>query len=262
MAFTIAASQGALLFGLNFNNEITTFESTDPTNVLGVATISGTAGEFITDFTYNSNDGNFYGIGDSANIYRISRSGAATLINSSFFPIGFDLALAYDPVSNSILGGSDVGEHFSFTPGGALTLLGDFAYDATDLNAGTSPSIVGLGIDPFTGEIFSLDSATGVLAISDFFDTSVLVTIGELGFAITGNSDLAVFGDAAGQTLFGALSTDGLTDELYEIDAFTGAATRLGALPAGTIGIAAIPEPTSSLLLVLSGLGICFFRRR
>lgn len=251
------------LYGVSDTNQLIRFDSANPSVPLGSSPITGlvgtdgvTADPFATllNLTYRPADG-FYGIDSNANFYRVDGSGAATLISSSLSPTGFSGGLAYDPFTDGFAFVTDAAENFTLTVGGATASNPALAYGVGDVNEGVQPTIFALGIDPAFGSAYFLDSATDSLVRSFSPDLAELFTVGALGLDVTSFGGLMVDEDG---NLFASLSTDGLNSSLYSIDATTGAASLIGALPSGVSSFA-VPEPSA---LLLSGLGLAALIRR
>ncbi|NJM38184.1 MAG: DUF4394 domain-containing protein [Akkermansiaceae bacterium] len=266
---SIPAVSAAALFGVTTDNRLVSFDTSAPASFQTSAIITGLFGaDGVTPNPNGSilnltsrpgvNPGEFqlWGIDDSANIYTINPSGAATLISSSFTPTSFSGGFAYDPFNDNFVYGGDNAENFTLSLSGTPFSNADLAYAG-----GGTPSVFGLGIDPAFGTVFAIDAVNDSLSTSinpSFPVNSELTILGALGLDVTSFGGLVVDPDG---NIFASLSTDGLTSSLYSINPTTGAATSIGSFGAG-VGIAAIavPEPSAALL---GGLGaLALLRRR
>jgi Domain of unknown function (DUF4394) len=262
-------SQAALLFGVTTDNQLVSFDTSNPSDFQSAHSISGL---FDSDGTTPNPTGSIlnltsspgptsgsfqlWGLDNHANMYRISLSGAATLVSSGFSPTGFSAGFSFDPFNNNFVYAGDNAENFSLDMNGVASTNLALTYAG-----GGAPSIFGLGIDQAFGTVFALDATNNSLSTSfqpNFPTNSELTVVGGLGVNVTAFGGLVV--DADGN-LYASLSTDGNTSSLYSVNSTTGAATSVGGFGAG-VGITtlAIPEPSASLLGALGALAL--FRRR
>ena len=256
----------ATTWGVTTNNELVSFSSSSPGSFLSVAPISGLFASdgvtsdpsaYIINLAFNPTSGQFMGIDSNANVYSVSFSGSTTLLNNTFAPTGFAAGFAYDPFNNNFVYAGDNAENFSISQAGSASANANFTYAG-----GGSPAIFALGIDPFFGTAFTIDSLTDSLYTSTnplFPTNSELSLVGELDLDVTGFGGLVVDDDG---NLLAALSTDGITSGLYSIDSVTGSSTLIGNFGPG-VGLTAIavPEPSASLLGALSALFLLRRRR-
>lgn len=262
-------SQAALLFGVTTDNQLVSFDTSNPSNFQSAHAISGL---FDSDGTTPNPNGSIlnltsrpgptsgsfqlWGLDNHANMYQISLTGTATLVSSGFTPSGFSAGFSFDPFNDNFVYAGDNAENFSLDLNGVPT-----ANLALTYAGGGVPSIFGLGIDQSFGTIFALDAVNDSLSTSiqpNFPVNSELTVVGGLGVDVASFGGLVV--DADGN-LYASLSTDGNTSGLYSVNSTTGAATSLGGFGAG-VGITsiAIPEPSATLLGALGALAL--FRRR
>lgn len=263
-----SAASAAALFGVTTDNLLVSFDSSAPSVFQTSVTITGL---FDADGTTpnpsgsilnltarpGTNPGDFqlWAIDNNANVYTINLGGAATLVSAGFTPAGFAAGFAYDPSKDNFVYAGDNAENFTLSLTGTAS-----ANPALTYAGGGTPSVFGLGIDPFLGTAFAIDAANDSLSTSInplFPGDSELTILGGLGVDVTAFGGLAVDFDG---NLLASLSTDGLTSSLYSINSTTGAATSLGSFGAG-VGLTAIavPEPASALL---GGLGLLALLRR
>lgn len=201
------------------------------------------------------------------------------------------IGLAYDPL-NDVLYGADADELYTVNVlTGATTLIGptglsnisglafdtstgqlygtDFLNnqlflintttgDATGL--GGSPSVVDLAVHPSTNVLYGANNGTDSLVTINK-STGLPSTVGPFGF----QQVVALAFDPDTSILYG---TDNLTDQLLTINLATGLATPVGSTSDNIQALtfapvpAAIPEPSTLLLLGSSALGLFLFRRR
>lgn len=265
-AVCLATSNAAILFGVDSDNNLVSFDSAVPGSFITSNPITGLFAPdgvtvdpfaFVVNLSYNPLTGGFVGIDSNANIYSIGLSGNTSLLNNTFSPIGFDSGLSYDTFTGGFLYADDVADRFNISNAGMATLVGSAFYGPGDANEASTPQLIGNAIDFDFGDTLFLDANLGILAAAIDPDALELFTIGSLGFAFTGYSDL-VF-DFEGN-LFASISTDSLTSSLYSIDSSNGSATLIGSFGQG-VGTITIPEP-SSILLGAVGMFALLRRRR
>lgn len=261
----LSAASATSVFGVTTDNRLVSFDSADPATFTSSVTITGLIGAdgvtpnpdgSILNLAYNPLDSRLYGIDNNANFYQIGGGGVATLITSGFSPAGFSAGFAYDPFNNNFVFADDAAGNYSITTDGAVTTNPDFTYAG-----GGTPSIFGLGIDPFLSTVFALDANNDSLSTSTdplFPTNSELNIVGSLGIDVASFGGLTV--DENGN-LLAALSEDGLTSGLYSIDPNTGAATALGNFGGAGLLSIAVPEPAAAILGSLGAL-ILLRRRR
>lgn len=261
-----SAASATSLFGVTADNQLVSFDSANPTSITSSVQISGlfqsdgtTANPLgsLVNITYNYNDGQLYGIDNNANFYRVGTNGSTTLLSSSIAPNGFNSGLGFDPFFGNLVYGTDANEKFTLGSNGSILGSSTFNYATGDLHDLATPSIVGLTFDPAFGTAYFLDAELNTLSLAIDPGLQELQTIGDLGIDIAGFGGLAIDFDG---NLFAALSTDGLTTKLYQIDTNTGAATLI---PGGNPNLVAIavPEPSAALLGALGTLALLRRRR-
>lgn len=262
-------SQAAILLGVTSGNELVEFDTSAPSSFLSSVAITGLKavdgvtndpGAVLLNLAYNPANGQHYGVDSNANFYSIARSGAASIIDNTFAPAGFDAGFDYDPFSGGFLFASDAAENVIIGVNGARTTNPALAFAAGDPNASFTPAIFGVGIDPDFGTTYMIDGTLDVLVTSVDPNFSEIFTIGSLGINVSSFGGLTVDGDGI---LWGALSTDGLTSSLYTFNTTTGAAAPAGSFGgAGINAIAAVPEPSRAVLGLIGLAGLVFRRRR
>lgn len=259
-----SGASAASLFGVTTENNLVSFDTSNPSTFLTSVPISGLFASdgvtqdpnaFVVNLSFNPTTGQFFGIDTNANFYRIGLNGSATLLNNTFSPSGFSAGFSHDPFTGEFAYADDSAERFNLTNAGIATLVGSTFYSAGDANELSTPQIFGLAIDPDFGTAYFLDANLGILALALDPDATELFTIGSLGLGVTAFGGFTI--DYEGN-LFASLSTDGLSSGLYSIDGSTGAASLIGNFSNGVATIT-IPEPSAALL---GGLGMLVLLRR
>jgi hypothetical protein len=255
-------ANAALLIGVTGTNDLVTFNSNAPGSYVSSVPITGTLnGNFITNIAYNSDNGLHYGLDTSANLYQISTGGAAIPLANSLALGSFDAGFDYDPSSGKLVFAAQSGATIStFGTDGSGLATSAITYGVGDPNSAATPSLYGFAVDPVFYETYVLDNALGVLGRIIDPGFGEIFTVGSLGVSVT--SVGGITSDADGN-FFAALSTDGLTTGLYSINTATGAATSLGGFSDdGVVTLAAVPEPSVSVLAGLAASLMAFRRRR
>ena len=206
-----------------------------------------------------------YGLGSTGQVYAINgTTGIATPIGTPLPLVGFPAASGFDfnPSVDRIRIVTDANQNFRVNPDtGAIAATDpNVAYAAADRAAGANPNITGAA---YTNNVaggtptvlYLIDSASGTLVTQGSIDGTIspnsgqLLTVGSLGVAT--NSATAF--DISGTGTAVALLTDPRTNVqgLYSVNLTTGAATLIGALPAGTnsqfAGFSFTPTPFATL---------------
>lgn len=276
----LPVSQAVGLFGLVDSGagtySLSSFDSATP----GTATsptipISGlAANERVLGFDFRPATQDFYIIGESQTVYTLNPTTAlATSIGTFASAVeGTNFGFDFNP---AFMGGQfariigDENDNYVIS-GDTGAFLGaqktDVFYVTGDVNVGATPTIVHIAytnsVPGATGtQQYGIDAGLGVLTTVANNDGD-LETVGSLGLGtnigLEGGFDIA---GPTGEAFAGISNGDG-TSTLYAIDLTTGNATAVGNTPGNLVGLAAVPEPSSAILLGMASLGFMSRRRR
>jgi hypothetical protein len=252
-----ASGQGWLLSSGGDAHSVTAVALGAPGTAAATLTITGvTAGTTLTGLDVRSATGMPYALGSDGQLYVLGAPKAATptvvpaekvgapiAAAASTGEVGFDFNPAVDrlrilvgttnlrvnPNTGTLVDGDPATD--GVQPDGAL------AYAGGDPNAGATPNVVGGaytnaprgGVATAT-QLLDVDSAADVLALQDPPNAGTLVTRGPLGADV---GDDGGFDVQTGTGTAYLVTTVGGTTALHTVDLATGAATLVGATPAG-----------------------------
>jgi hypothetical protein len=165
---------------------------------------------------------------------------------------GTAFGVDFNPVPDRLRIVSDTGQNLRVNVDtGGVTVDGALAYAAGDTNAGQSPQIAAAGYtNAVAGRVatatvlYDIDFAKDILVRQDPPNNGTLVTVGPLGVDFGSGSDLDIFSPTL------AYATN--ANSLYAINLTTGAATLVGAFPAGRAVIDFAIEPKEPALGIVN----------
>lgn len=263
-AFTLTITddepgRGVLLRTVGSAQEIATFSVNAPGTAVTSVPITGlTAGDEVVGLDVRPATGDVVGLVKGTAEDRIvvidPLTGAATQSGAALSPrlSGTSFGVDVNPVPDRLRVVSNTGQNlrFNMDNGGASAVTapsttGDTAlsYAVGDANAGDTPDVAAAAYTNSSAgatatTLYDIDVTNDVLVTQLPPNDGTLNTVGALGVDVTGAAglDIAANGNAA----FAALRTAAAATDpvLYAINLTTGAATSLGALPAGTTDLA------------------------
>lgn len=273
---TAPAAGAATIYGVNPSGQLVRFLSTSPNNVTTVGTISGLqAGETLVGIDFRPATGQLYGVGitdvsgtDTTRIYTINTSTAeATVVGTNAgtsLSDAFRFGVDFNPVPDRIRVNDSNDGNFRYNPG-----TGGLAGTDTVLTLGGSGDGVTAVGAAYTNNqsgststtLYVINAATNELARQGDPDsapnspnTGLITTVGSLGPTLT--SSHVGFDIRSGTGTALAALTTATDTSLYTINVTTGAATRVGAIGAGTTeltGLAIAPEVHLEAFLNVAG---------
>ncbi|WP_422017220.1 DUF4394 domain-containing protein [Roseateles sp.] len=269
-----ASSQAVTLIGLNSQNQLSRFDTTN----IGAATnidITGLAdGDRFVGIDIRPKDGKVYGISLSNRIYTIDEmTGAATFVAALSSPViqaNLGYGIDFNPVADfgtaaSLRLVSSAGGNFAINA--ATGLVGNEANTIAPGYSGVaySNSMLLPASAPASTTLYYIDANNDTLAMATTaFNTPTITTVGSLGVDVLKANGFEITG--AGQA-FAAFNVDAgtsLATGIYSINLSTGAATLLGTYNGTLSGltVSAVPEAQTWLLMGTGLLGLAVLRRR
>jgi len=253
-----AAAQAATIFGVDENNQVVSFRSTDPTAFLTSKPITGTTATFLA-IDFRDSDGKLYGLGDDYGLYTINRgtglatqvAGPLTLAGTNF---GFDFNTVVD--MTRVVGNLD--DNYVVNPEtGVASQFTDVAFGAGDVNFGRNATVSGNGYIHGTATQYAIETSTDLL-VTQANNAGTLATVGSLGVAVGPRTSFDIGYDGVGYLQD--------VDGFYTVNLGTGAASLVGKTPSSLFAISssAVPEPATwaMMLLGFGAIGSVVRRRR
>lgn len=240
----VGEGEAATLYGIRARSDSELYSINQST---GGASLLGQTGIFVGDGLAPSSSPDFLWAARGDELYSVSTtSGTATMVRDFANALSIN-GLAYD-AGRDILYGSDYsgGNIYLIVPStGVVSLLGSGASVHGLAYSSSRDTLYGVGTD----SLFAIDVVSGATT-----------SVGSLGVEFsTGGSGLSY--DPQADVLYAASRNQ---TDLYAIEPDVGLAISVGSLGVSAIhGLASVPEPNTSLLLMLaSSLTLAFRSRR
>ncbi|MFS0773824.1 DUF4394 domain-containing protein [Sphingomonas sp. 1P08PE] len=271
MAFATAgllvapAAQAATIFGVDENNNLVTFDSSNPMSFSSSTKITGLENS-IQAIDFRPLNGSLYGLGADKVVYTINTTtGVASAVGAALGIEGTEFAFDFNPTIDRLRIVSNTNQNYVFDPNtGGLTTATSVFYAAGDVNAGLNADVTGgaytsstFGAVGTSTQLYGIDTALDVL-VRQANNTGVLNTVGGTGVDLGSRTSF----DIAGSDAF---AFNGST--LYRVDLNSGAFSTVGNTSRALFGIAISPVPEAStwaMMLVGFGMvaGAARYRRR
>ena len=223
---------------LTDDGQIASFNPSDPSAAETIDITGLGDGEVLLGFDTRPANGLIYGITDADNIYTIDpTSGSATFVSTLDMPFNAEQISGFDfnPVADRLRLVGDNDQDFRINVDtGEVTVDGDLAFAAGDVNEGADPQVTAAAYtnaiaNPTTTQLYDIDTALDTLVLQNPPNDGTLMTIGELGVDFGELGGFNIVSRAEGSNAAFAVSNG----TLYGINLMTGAASDLGAIGDG-----------------------------
>lgn len=283
LALTGPTANAALVYALTDENDLLSFDSSAPEDLLGNSVISGlSSNEDLLGIDIRPANGLIYGLGSFGNIYTINPgTGAASYVSTVSVPLsGSRFGVDFNPVADRLRIVSDLDQSLRVNVAtGAALIDGSLAYGAGP-GFGVNPNVTAAAytnsfspsprVAPGT-LLYAIDvrSSNDRLVTINPPNAGTLAIVGPLGVNVGALNGFDILTQGAVHQGFAALqpTTSGIS-HFYSIDLGTGAATLIGAIGGGdlidgiTVVGSVIPEPSTVSLLGVGLLAGIVARRR
>ncbi|WP_380876399.1 hypothetical protein ACFB49_08510 [Sphingomonas sp. DBB INV C78] len=258
------SAHATVLYGVDNDKNLISFDSADPATTLSVVPISGlTGGLEAIDVRPLTNQ--LYGLTDDLQLVQIDHlTGVATTISPGPLALsGNSFGFDFNPTIDRIRVVTDTGHNYVLNPHtGQIQLAAtDLSYAVVDPNFGAIPGVTGsaytpssLGEPGTTTQLYGIDTLNDLL-VKQANNSGILTTVGSIGVDLAESSfEISFDGEAFA-----------LEDEsLYKVDLATGALTLLGLTDRtlSSLTAFAVPEPTGWAMMLVGFAVVGFSIRR
>ena len=233
-------ASNSTFFALTDDGQIAAFDPSNPEAAQSIS-ISGlqSADEMLLGFDTRPANGLIYGITNADNLYTIDpTSGQATFVSTLDMPFnagqisGFD----FNPVADRLRLVGDNDQDFRINVDtGEVTVDGDLAFAAGDVNEGANPTVTAAAYtnaiaNPTATQLYDIDTDLDTLVLQNPPNDGTLMTIGELGVDFGEQGGFDIVSPEQGSNAAFAVSNG----TLYSIDLLTGEASNLGQVGTGS----------------------------
>jgi Domain of unknown function (DUF4394)/PEP-CTERM motif len=264
LALATANAHAVLLYGVDASSNLISFDSATPGTTLSSAPIQNLSGASVLAMDFRVISGVTYVLTSDKELRTLDLvTGATALFAAVPSLTGIGFAFDFNPTNNNlrIVSNDNTNYVYSFVTNALIPGI-NVAYGAGDPLSGVDPDIAAaayLNNDTSAGTgtvLYVLDSKNDVLATQNAA-TGVLTRIGSLGINAATSASFDIFTDDSGNNSPFAYS-DG---QLYTVNLASGALTGLGATDRNLVALTAVPEPATTALFLLGGLGLLRRRR-
>ncbi len=239
-ASIIAQTEGisvtsANAFGVTSSNQLIRFNSSSPSAVTTVGSISGLlAGETVVGIDFRPLTGELFAVTNGSRLYVINKTTAAATSPRSLSVAlaGTTFGVDFNPTVDRIRIVSNTGQNLRVDPSNGVTTV-----DAAINGAATGVEAAAY-TNSFSGAtsttLYDISATTDTLYIQNPPNNGTLVAVGALGLDFTDVNGFDIL--SSDSTALAALTTGGATN-LYRINLTTGGASSLGAIGAGNTSL-------------------------
>jgi Domain of unknown function (DUF4394) len=256
-------------------NALLSWDSASPGTIQSGVFITGLQpGETILGIDIRPATGELYALASPNRVYKLNpNTGVATPLNSlsptdlNGFSFGFD----FNPTVDRIRIVSETNRNLDANADFPNNLIigTNLAYGPSDPNFGVDPNVVDAAYSnnhpgASSTQLYGIDTGLDIL-VTQAGNAGTLATVGPLGLNVSAAGGFDISGKT-GIAYAAFLPAGASQSSLYSINLATGLATNLGSIDGGVVitalTVAAIPEPTSAILLTAGLLGACAVGRR
>ncbi len=239
-ASIIAQTEGisvtsANAFGVTSSNQLIRFNSSSPSAVTTVGSISGLlAGETVVGIDFRPLTGELFAVTNGSRLYVINKTTAAATSPRSLSVAlaGTTFGVDFNPTVDRLRIVSNTGQNLRVDPSNGVTTV-----DAAINGAATGVEAAAY-TNSFSGAtsttLYDISATTDTLYIQNPPNNGTLVAVGALGLDFTDVNGFDIL--SSDSTALAALTTGGATN-LYRINLTTGGASSLGAIGAGNTSL-------------------------
>ncbi|OYX09711.1 MAG: hypothetical protein B7Z08_04075 [Sphingomonadales bacterium 32-68-7] len=177
-------AQAATIYGVDENNNLVTFQSTNPSTFTSTRAISGTAATMLgIDFRDSNNL--LYGLGDDLRLYTIDiGTGVASAIGGQLSLTGTNFGFDFNTALDALRIVSNNGTNYVVNPNtGTASQFTNVAFGPGDANAGATPLVTANGYIHGTGTQYAISTSVDAL-VTQANNAGTLATVGALGVAV------------------------------------------------------------------------------
>lgn len=267
-----APAQAALVYALTDENDLLSFNSAAPEDLLSGGAITGLGGQDLLGIDFRPSNNKLYGVGSFGGIFSIdTTTRAATLVSTINVALnGTRYGIDFDPVADRLRIVSDLDQSLAVDVAtGIATVNGNLNYSGGTPNPSVAGSAYTNNVNAGLGTIlYGIDvRGSGDQLVTQNAGTGLLTPVGPLGTNVSALLGFDILNSNGQNIGFAAMQPGaGGTSIFYSINLLTGAALAIGEIGGGDLidGIAVvIPEPSSVALAAFALVaGVAVRRRR
>lgn len=273
-------TQAALVYALTDENDLVSFDSENPADLISGGAISGLGGQDLVGIDIRPANNQLYGVGNFGGLFAINpTSRVASQVATLNVPLnGTRFGIDFNPAVDRLRIVSDLDQNLRVNVDtGATTVDGLLQYGPGQSGAtGDNPNVVGAAYTnsggltvPASTTLYAIDvrASEDRLVIQNPPNNGTLTVVGPLNRNVSSLQGFDILFQYGVNTGFAAMQlTTGGVSELYSIDLSTGASGSLGTIGGGDlidgITVVGIPEPATFGMAGLALIGGVLLRRR